>query len=63
MKLALVTALAVLVGTGSAAHAITVTKKRDMPGEASAVWALVGDFCAIKELASFGRQLCPQPTR
>ncbi len=48
MKLALVTALAVLIGTGSAAHAITVTKKRDMPGEASAVWALVGDFCAIK---------------
>jgi hypothetical protein len=47
MKLVFVTALALLVGSGSA-HATTVEKKRDMPGEASAVWALIGDFCAIK---------------
>ncbi len=30
------------------AQAITVKKKRDAPGEPTAVWALVGSFCAIR---------------
>jgi hypothetical protein len=48
MKLALIAAAALLVW-GSAAYAITVEKKRDAPGDPEEVWALVGDFCAIKD--------------
>jgi hypothetical protein len=45
-KRALVVAAAAIVGSGTA-HAITVKKKRDAPGEPVTVWALVGSFCAI----------------
>jgi hypothetical protein len=48
VKLALVAAVAVIVASGTA-HAITIKKKRDAPGEPAAVWALVGSFCAIKD--------------
>ena len=47
-KLVLIAAAAVIV-CGGTAHAITVKKKRDAPGEPTAVWALVGSFCAIKD--------------
>ena len=41
-------AVAVLIVYSGIAHAITVKKKRDAPGEPAAVWALIGSFCAIK---------------
>jgi Polyketide cyclase / dehydrase and lipid transport len=47
MKLALVTGLAIVIFSGSAC-ALTVKKKRDAPGDPTEVWALIGDFCAIK---------------
>ena len=47
-KVVLIAAAAVIV-CGGTAHAITVKKKRDAPGEPTAVWALVGSFCAIKD--------------
>lgn len=47
VKLVLATCLALLIGSGSA-YAITVKKKRDAPGDPAEVWALIGDFCAIK---------------
>jgi hypothetical protein len=47
-KVVLMAAAAVIV-CGGTAHAITVKKKRDAPGEPTAVWALVGSFCAIKD--------------
>jgi hypothetical protein len=46
-KVVLIAAAAVIVYTGTA-QAITVKKKRDAPGETTAVWALVGSFCAIR---------------
>jgi hypothetical protein len=42
-------AAAAVIVCGGTAHAITVKKKRDAPGEPTAVWALVGSFCAIKD--------------
>jgi polyketide cyclase/dehydrase/lipid transport protein len=48
IKLALITSLALLIGSGSA-YAITVEKKRDAPGDPAEVWAVIGDFCAIKD--------------
>jgi hypothetical protein len=47
MKLALATGLALVIGSSSA-YALTVKKKRDAPGDPEEVWALIGDFCAIK---------------
>jgi hypothetical protein len=47
MKLALATVLILSIG-GGAALAIEVKKKRDTPGDPEDVWALIGDFCAIK---------------
>ena len=41
-------AVAVLIVYSGIAHAITVKKKRDAPGEPAAVWGLIGSFCAIK---------------
>ncbi len=48
IKLALVTGLAVLVGTGSAS-AITAKKRTEAPGLPAEVWAVVGEFCAIEK--------------
>jgi hypothetical protein len=48
MKLALVTGIAVLVGTGSAS-AITAKKRIEAPGLPPEVWAVVGEFCAIEK--------------
>ena len=45
-KVVLIAAAAVIV-CGGTAHAVTVKKKRDAPGEPVTVWALVGSFCAI----------------
>jgi hypothetical protein len=47
MQLALVTVLTLSISAG-AAFAIEVKKKRDTPGDPEDVWALIGDFCAIK---------------
>jgi hypothetical protein len=47
-KLALM-ALAALVFSSASAMAIRVKKKREAPGKPAEVWALVGDFCAIKD--------------
>jgi Polyketide cyclase / dehydrase and lipid transport len=46
-KVAFAAGLALLIGSSSA-HALTVKKKRDAPGDPAEVWALIGDFCAIK---------------
>jgi hypothetical protein len=46
-KLALVTGLAVVVGSGSA-YAITAKKRIEAPGLPQEVWAVVGEFCAIQ---------------
>jgi Polyketide cyclase / dehydrase and lipid transport len=46
-KVVLIAVAALIVYSGIA-HAITVKKKRDAPGEPAAVWALIGSFCAIK---------------
>jgi hypothetical protein len=48
MKLALV-ALAALFAWSATAEALEVKKRREAPGEATQVWTLVGDFCAIKD--------------
>ena len=48
MKLALVTGIAVLVGTGSAS-ATTVKKRTEGPGLPPEVWQVVGAFCAIEK--------------
>ena len=48
MKLALITGIAVLIGTGSAS-AITVKKRIEAPGLPPEVWAEVGEFCAIEK--------------
>jgi hypothetical protein len=47
MKLALATGLALVIGTGSV-YAITVKKRTEAPGLPPEIWAVVGDFCAIK---------------
>jgi hypothetical protein len=48
MKLALVTGFALLIGSGSA-YAITVKKRTEAPGLPPEIWAIVGEFCAIKD--------------
>ncbi len=48
IKLALVSALAVFIGSGSA-YAITVKKRIEAPGLPPEVWQVVGGFCAIKD--------------
>jgi len=48
MKLALVTGIAVLVGTASASAA-TVKKRTEGPGLPPEVWQVVGAFCAIEK--------------
>jgi hypothetical protein len=47
MKLALI-ALAATMGWSVTAEALEVKKRREAPGTPAAVWAMVGDFCAIK---------------
>lgn len=42
-------ALAATVAVGTAAHAVEVKKRGEAPGTPESVWALVGDFCAIKD--------------
>lgn len=46
-QLALATIGAALLAAAPA-DALEVTRSRDIPAPASAVWALVGDFCAIQ---------------
>ena len=48
MKLVLVTGFALLIGSGSA-FAITVKKRTEAPGLPPEIWAIVGEFCAIKD--------------
>ena len=48
MKLALITGLAVLIGSGSA-YAITVKKRTEAPGLPPEIWKIVGEFCAIEK--------------
>ena len=48
MKLALATGFARLIGSGSA-YAITVKKRTEAPGLPPDIWAMVGEFCAIKD--------------
>ena len=47
-KLTLV-ALAATFAWSAAAEAIEVKKRREAPGKPAEVWAVVGDFCAIKD--------------
>ena len=47
MKLALAS-LAALLFTSASASAITVKKRTEAPGLPPEIWAIVGDFCAIK---------------
>lgn len=47
MKLASITGFALLIGSGSA-YAITVKQRTEAPGLPADIWAVVGDFCAIK---------------
>ena len=47
-KLTLV-ALAATFAWSAAAEAIEVKKRREAPGKPADVWAVVGDFCAIKD--------------
>jgi Polyketide cyclase / dehydrase and lipid transport len=47
MNLALVTAVALLLGSAPT-FAITVKKRTEAPGLPLEIWAIVGDFCAIK---------------
>ncbi|HET7852164.1 MAG TPA: SRPBCC family protein [Methyloceanibacter sp.] len=46
-KLALIALAALLLG-GASASAITVKKRTEAPGLPPEIWAIVGDFCAIK---------------
>jgi Polyketide cyclase / dehydrase and lipid transport len=48
MKLALATGFALLIGSGSA-YAITVKKRTEAPGLPPEIWAIAGEFCAIKD--------------
>jgi hypothetical protein len=47
-KLTLI-ALAAIFAWTAAAEAIEVKKRREAPGKPADVWAVVGDFCAIKD--------------
>jgi hypothetical protein len=47
-KLTLI-ALAAIFAWTAAAEAIEVKKRREAPGKPAEVWAVVGDFCAIKD--------------
>lgn len=47
-KLSLI-ALTAAFAWSTAAEAIEVKKKRDTPGKPDELWAVVGDFCAIKD--------------
>jgi hypothetical protein len=47
-KLTLI-ALAAIFAWSAAAEAIEVKKRREAPGTPAEVWAVVGDFCAIKD--------------
>jgi hypothetical protein len=47
-KLTLI-ALAAIIAWSASAWAITVHKQRQMPGDPEDIWALFGDFCAIKD--------------
>lgn len=47
MKPALISLVALLLGSASAS-AITVKKRTEAPGLPPEIWAIVGDFCAIK---------------
>ncbi|ODR98636.1 hypothetical protein AUC68_09570 [Methyloceanibacter methanicus] len=42
-------ALAATVALTAAAHAVEVKKRAEAPGTPESVWAIVGDFCAIKD--------------
>lgn len=42
-------ALAASFAAGTAAHAVEVKKEAEAPGTPESVWALVGEFCAIKD--------------
>lgn len=46
-KLSLI-AVAALIAWSATAEAIDVKKRREAPGTPAQVWAVVGDFCAIK---------------
>ncbi|MCJ2021007.1 SRPBCC family protein [Methylobacterium sp. E-065] len=46
-RIAFATIAAASLAAGPA-HALDVTRSRDIPAPAEAVWALVGDFCAIQ---------------
>jgi hypothetical protein len=48
MKLAVITGIAVLIGTGSAS-AITVKKRIEAPGVPAEVWEVAGAFCSIEK--------------
>ena len=48
MKLALITGIAVMIGSGSA-YAITVKKRTEAPGLPPEIWKIVGEFCAIEK--------------
>ena len=48
MKLALVTSVALALGSGSA-YAIEIKRRTEIPGEPQMVWGLIGAFCAIKD--------------
>ena len=56
MKLALITGIAVLIGTGSAS-AITVKKRIEAPGLPPEVWADRRRLLRDREMASGGRQM------
>jgi hypothetical protein len=43
------TALAATLAWSAAAHALEVKEKGEAPGTPAGVWAIVGDFCAIKD--------------
>jgi hypothetical protein len=42
-------AVAAIFAWSAAAHALEVKKRREAPGKPADVWAVVGDFCAIKD--------------
>ncbi len=47
-KLTLI-AVAAIFAWSAAAQALEVKKRREAPGKPAEVWAVVGDFCAIKD--------------
>ena len=48
MKTLIRATLGAVLLASAPAHALEVTRSRDIPAPAAAVWALVGDFCAIQ---------------